>query len=239
MKTTLSSLSLTALLVTPALAFANSPLTANVTLASEYIYRGISQTNEKPALQAGLDWAGSDGWYVGLWGSNISWLADLAPGSSSSVEIDLYGGKKWTIGSTTLDLGLLQYYYPGSYSADWKALSGLKTPHTTEVYAALTYGPATFKLSYALTPLFGTPESRGSTYWDLTLAPELTAGITAVAHVGRQIVAGSGNADYTDWKLGFTTKVGAFDMGLYYVDTDIKGSKIADPRLLLTLGKSF
>lgn len=220
-------------------AAAQSAVTGNVALVSDYVYRGFSQTNEKVALQAGVDWTGADGWYVGLWGSNVSWLSDAAPGSSNSVELDLYGGKRWSMGDLAFDVGLLQYYYPGSYSAAWKAASGLKTPHTTEVYGAMGYGPATFKISYALTDLFGAPNSDGSQYYDLTVAPEVMPGVKLLAHVGRQVVRGTGNADYTDWKVGVSASYGGFDWGLYYVDTNVSGSKLADSRVVFSVVKTF
>src|ERR1043165_6505878 len=52
-------------------------LTANVGLFSEYIFRGISQTGGKPAVQGGFDWTHSSGFYFGTWASNISWLEDF------------------------------------------------------------------------------------------------------------------------------------------------------------------
>lgn len=56
-----------------------SPLTANVTLASQYRYRGLMQTNNKPAIQGGVDYALPNGFYVGNWNSSISWLGDSNP----------------------------------------------------------------------------------------------------------------------------------------------------------------
>ena len=67
-------------------------LSANVTLASEYLYRGIAQTRGKPALQGGVDYAHASGFYLGAWGSTITWIDDQTAGASAPVEIDLYGG---------------------------------------------------------------------------------------------------------------------------------------------------
>ena len=60
---------------------AEHTFTANVTLASEYIYRGIGQTNRKPAIQGGFDYSHSSGLYAGVWGSSISWLSDGRSGT--------------------------------------------------------------------------------------------------------------------------------------------------------------
>ena len=67
-------------------------LSANVTLASQYRYRGLMQTNNKPAIQGGFDLAHSSGLYLGNWNSSISWLGDSNSAVSAPVEMDFYGG---------------------------------------------------------------------------------------------------------------------------------------------------
>jgi len=98
-------------------AAAPSPFTGNFTLASEYLYRGIAQTRGKPAVQGGFDYAHPSGFYVGTWGSNISWLTD-AGASGASLELDVYGGYKGAINDDLgYDVGVLTYNYPGTYPA--------------------------------------------------------------------------------------------------------------------------
>src|SRR5665647_2991268 len=65
-------------------------VTANVGFVSNYLYRGISQTGAKPAIQGGFDYAHASGFYAGVWGSNISWVA----ASNASLELDTYFGFK-------------------------------------------------------------------------------------------------------------------------------------------------
>ncbi len=67
-------------------------LSANVTLASQYRYRGLMQTNNKPAIQGGFDFAHASGFYLGNWNSSISWLNDGNSEVSAPVEMDFYGG---------------------------------------------------------------------------------------------------------------------------------------------------
>ena len=62
-------------------------LKGNVTLASDYILRGLSQTDHQPALQGGFDWESPIGLYFGTWGSNVHF-----PELASSLELDFYGG---------------------------------------------------------------------------------------------------------------------------------------------------
>ena len=67
-----SSFALPALADTPPA----SPFSTNVTLTTNYLYRGISQTGGKPAVQGGFDYANANGLYIGAWGSSISWISD-------------------------------------------------------------------------------------------------------------------------------------------------------------------
>ena len=88
-------------------------LSYNLSVASEYRYRGISQTNSKPALQGGADYEFGHGFYVGAWASTISWTKDA--GGGGNVEVDLFGGYKKEIAKDLLlDVGLLSYVYPSN-----------------------------------------------------------------------------------------------------------------------------
>lgn len=235
-------------------AAAPSPFTGNFTIASEYLYRGIAQTRGKPAVQGGFDYAHPSGFYVGTWGSNISWLTD-AGASGASLELDIYGGYKGAISDDLgYDLGVLTYNYPGTYPA------GFTKPDTTEVYGALSWKWLSAKYSYSTTNLFGalTPtggKTTGSGYLDLTGSFDLGDGLGVVAHVGNQSVKGFSGASYTDWKLGVTKDVGLGTVGLALLGTDAKGScakgefycfvapaggySAGKSRALLTFGKTF
>ena len=209
----------------------DGPFTANVGLVSDYAYRGSSQTDERPALQGGFDYAHESGLYAGVWGSNVSWLSDASPNVSNSLELDLYGGYKGTAGAIGYDVGLLQYYYPGSYP------KGFNSPNTLEGYVGLSWEFLSFKYSYAFTDLFGYDKSDGSQYYDLGAAVDVGGGFTLAAHVGYSDI--KGQDDYTDWKLGVTKEFGGFNFGLHYVDTDVNNADLADERVILSIAKSF
>jgi uncharacterized protein (TIGR02001 family) len=236
---------------------ANPPthsLHANVSLASQYRYRGIAQTDGKPALQGGFDYAHSSGAYLGTWGSNVSWLADSNDDVSNSLELDVYGGYRGTWGAFGYDVGALRYLYPGSYPA------GFVSPHTTELYAAGTWRMFTLKYSHAVTNLFGVPDSEGAGYLDLGANVDVGRGFVLVAHVGHQrIPAGSqdglrirssDDCSYTDWKLGVAKAWAGLDWSLSYVDTNAKGGigecyrsarnrDLGDATVVLTVGRAF
>lgn len=200
--------------------------TGNVTLASEYLYRGIAQTNGKAALQGGFDYAHSSGLYVGTWGSTISWLSDVGPGISAPLELDIYGGYKNSFagGDWNYDVGVLTYYYPGSYPA------AFTKPDTTELYGALGWKFLTLKYSSVVSShIFGftTPsggKTRGSGYLDLAANYDLGNGWGINAHAGHQKIKDFSAASYTDLKLGVTKDVGIGTVGLYYSTTNAKGN---------------
>jgi uncharacterized protein (TIGR02001 family) len=220
----------------------------NIGLASQYIFRGLTQTGEEPALQGGVDYAHASGFYLGTWGSNISWLEDAGAYDNSSLEVDVYGGYASTFGDTGIDynVGLLQYLYPGSRN------SGVKTANTTEVYGSLGYKWVTGKVSVVVSDsAFGYDDGDGSWYAELNGdVPLGESGYSIIAHVGRQEFEGSGNDtfNYTDWKLGLTK---AWDNGVtvggYYTDTngsksdftDASGQNLAEDQFTVFVQKTF
>ena len=202
--------------------------TGNVTLASEYLYRGIAQTRGKPAIQGGFDYAHASGLYAGVWGSSISWIGDGVAGASANVEIDVYGGYKGTAGDLGYDLGVLTYNYPGT----GKTLGGtILDQDTTELYGALSWKFLTLKYSHSTTALFGwaktgttLDKTTGSGYLELNAAYDLGNGWGINGHVGHQKVNGYGDASYSDYKVGATKDLGFGTVGLAYSTTNAKDS---------------
>jgi uncharacterized protein (TIGR02001 family) len=201
--------------------------TGNVTLASEYLYRGIAQTRGKPAIQGGFDYAHSSGFYAGVWGSSISWIGDAIPGASANVEIDVYGGYKGAITSDLgYDLGVLTYNYPGT----GKTLNGtILDQNTTEVYGALSWKWLTVKYSRTTTALFGwakagttLDKTSGSGYLEFNAAYDLGEGWGINGHVGHQKVNGLSDASYSDYKVGVSKDLGFGTVGLGYSTTNAK-----------------
>jgi uncharacterized protein (TIGR02001 family) len=222
MRKSLFAVAVTAALTIPSLAMAAdapapSPFTGNVGFATEYLYRGIAQTAGKPALQGGFDYAHASGAYVGVWGSNISWLEN-AGGSGASLEVDIYGGYKGTMGGLGYDVGILTYNYPGSLPA------GATNPDTTELYGALTWSILTVKYSHGTSNLFGAANTKNSTYLELNAAYDLGDGWGLTGHVGHQKVKNLSAASYTDYKLGVTKDVGVGVVGLAVSTTNANDS---------------
>ena len=178
--------------------------TFNIGAVTDYRYRGISQSGLKPALSGGADYSNPNGIYLGVWASTIKWIKDDGKiagvnTGGTQVEIDLYGGYKGEIAKDlSYDVGGLYYLYP---SNDYAKIPGAANANTFELYGALTYGVFTAKYSHALTNTFGYGNSKGSYYVDLSAAFDLGNGFSLVPHVGRQDIARTSAASYTDYSL--------------------------------------
>lgn len=213
----------------------SSPITVTggVTLTSDYRFRGLTQTDEDPAVQGTLTVAHESGLYVGAFASNIDDEVSL-PGFGN-VEIDLYGGFAKTFDNGLgVDIGLLYYLY-----AD--AEENVNTDFF-EPYAAITYtiGPVATKLgaAYAWSGQAGLPNPLGEEgdsnfygYFDASVGIPTTP-VTLKGHVGYTDGSlGIYNLDpldhsYLDWSVGAEAVGGPFKVGVSYVDTDITNFSI-------------
>lgn len=201
-------------------------LTANVSLTSDYIFRGISQTGGDMAIQGGFDYAHSSGFHAGTWASNVGWIEDFQGYNSGNVEIDVYAGYGSDLGSTglTYDVGAIQYIYPGD-------AGGVTKGDTTELYGSLGWQWFTLKYSYYVSDeVFGFANADGSDYWDISASyPVGETGLTLGAHWGTFSFDNNPNQDYEDWKLSATYDMGKVSsmtsgvtLGVAYTDTNAK-----------------
>ncbi len=176
----------------------------NMTFVTNYVVRGLSQTNFTPALQGTLEYGHASGFYLGFFGSNVSWLADAwepaAPGVDSSVfggvtadviskslEIDLYGGyRNKFLDEIGYDVGIIGYYYPGKYTLDTVTYPGLSKPTTYEAYAGLSWKWITAKLWYTISDAaFMVGDARGTYYGNVAAnVPVGDTGFNLYGHVG-------------------------------------------------------
>ncbi len=199
---------------TPAAEPAASPLTFNISVTSNYKFRGQDQNQSKtrqfkPALQGGVDYAFDNGFYVGNWNSTINWTKYLPSGDNSRVEVDLYGGYKFKAGPLDMDVGALTYLYPSATGAN-----------TTELYVGAGFGPVTAKYSHTVSKgYFGigkefgpVDDGRGTGYLNVGLSQEVAPKLTLKASVGytnfKSSVNAAGLPNYMDYSVG-----AAYDLG--------------------------
>jgi uncharacterized protein (TIGR02001 family) len=207
-------------------------LTGNMGLYSQYVFRGLKQTDGDPALQGGFDYGHTSGFYAGTWASNISWLRDFgAYSAGASLEIDFYGGLKGPIGKSDFgyDVGMLYYYYPGT------VIPAGNKANTLEAYGALSYKWLSAKYSYSINNAFGLANSDGTWYLDLSAGIPLSDKLNLQLHYGMQEFDGNTgafdndtNASYKDWKIGLTYALPKdFTLGAFYTDTDMSAAQTA------------
>ena len=207
-------------------------VTSNVGITSNYIFRGIAQTSGNPAIQGGMDYAHSSGFYAGLWGSNVSWIADSGAVASGSVtlELDTYLGYKGAINDDmSYDVGAVRYNYLGDYVAQ----TNYAKADTAEVYAALTYKFLTAKYSYSVLNQFLTvTDAKGTNYLELNASYTIPdTSYTLSAHAGKQTYKGTGadaavaaNLDptVTDYKVAVAKDISGYVVTLSYTSTNAK-----------------
>ncbi|MDO8826935.1 TorF family putative porin [Methylophaga sp.] len=204
---------------------------ASVELASDYVWRGVSQTLNKPAISGSFDYEHASGFYAGTWASNVDFDDD------ASSEIDIYAGFAGEFGESGIgfDIGVLRYMYPGEATLNWN-----------EVVGSLSYSYFTFGVAHS-GDVFGTSET--GTYYSLGFDYDLPMDIGFSAGIGyydfNSSVTESGDPNsYRDYMVGISKEMIGLDFGLTYTSSDSDGKKIfgkryADDRLILTVGKTF
>ncbi len=116
-------------------ASAAAEFSANIGATSNYVWRGVSQTDDAAAVSGGLDYAHEAGFYAGTWASNVDFDDD------TTAEVDVYGGfSNELAGGLGYDVGVIYYWYPGANDdLDF-----------TEVYLNLSYGPVSGGVAYTV-----------------------------------------------------------------------------------------
>jgi len=233
----------------------------NVTVVSDYLFRGVSQTQAKPTAQANLDFTHASGFYVGAFGSGVS---HAAYNNGGGAELDLYGGYRAPLAEgSTLDVGVVTYWYPGAhYVASGKDIKY----HTQDAKLAWNNGAlnitgwvtlSKYWFGFTVDPFSGQRvDTRGSTYAEVNWNPELAPGLTLNLHGGRQLVRNLGMYNFYDLKAGVTKTAGnwAFAAAAVYnsghesrngtplwvfYNADGSGKYVAQKRLLLTVTRNF
>lgn len=215
-------------------------VSGGATLVTDYRYRGVSQTDRRPAVQASLTVAHESGPYASVWSSSI----DDYVANGSDQEIDLIAGYRRTFGATTIDAGVLYYYYPGS---------GGVNSDFVEPFASVSqaFGPVTAKASVAYAPKQNALTVGLGREDNLYVAGDLSAAIpnspiSLTAHLGHSsgpsyITIGKA---HTDWSLGASVTWKGLTAGIAYVDTDASfitpsGRNASKAGLVASLGASF
>ena len=223
-------------------------LSANVALTSDYIYRGISQTNEDVAIQGGFDYGYEPlGFYAGVWASSLEFNAGSS--DAASVEMDWYGGFSGAFSNgVAWDIGGLYYSYPGQNEDDSPAgdynfveaygslgYTFVEAPFEPTVAAFLAYSP----------DFYGEDDDglyvKGSL--DLSLPHDFGIAVElAHQNVDGDKTSGPDGYDYFHWRVGISKEIVGLTLDLSYYDSpdeDECGGDLCDERVVFTVSSSF
>ncbi|MEA2111350.1 MAG: TorF family putative porin [Campylobacterota bacterium] len=186
-------------------------VSANMALTSNYVWRGMTQTSNAPAIQGGVD-LDYNGLYLGVWGSNIDF--------ASSLELDVYAGYAGEISGFGYDVGICQYMYPNDTEAN----------NFAEAYLGLSYDFTGFGVGAKYYMGIETNEIDPTDAWEVSASAELPAGFGVEATYG----------DYDEvtpyYLVALTKSYGKFDFSVAYTDaTDLDDSD----NIVATVGTSF
>ena len=196
----------------------------NIGGTSDYVFRGISQNLEDPAVQGGVDLTYGL-FYLGAWASNVDFV-EGSPGANSgdaSIEVDIYAGIKPTLGMLTFDLGVIYYAYPGAHDAPNAELDYV------EIKGGVSAAIEKLTLGFAV---FYSPEYTAETGQTWTLEGSAAYALPDVwifspsvsALVGTTLFEDNSGLDYAYWNAGLTLGVEKFSFDFRYWDTDSNGA---------------
>ncbi len=186
-------------------ALAIEGLSANVGFTNNYLWRGLEQTNGKPAISGGIDYEIGAGFYAGTWVSNADWTAGM------TYELDIYGGYSATFNNLAYDIGFVHYAYPDS----------LNDVDFTELNANISY--SVFTLGYAVLANADGADFADDSYISLDGDFTFSTDLTVTLHIGAgtdEFYAGESFIDYgaSISKSGFTVAASKTDL----TNNDIK-----------------
>ena len=184
-------------------------LSANVGLSSNYLWRGVTQTDDAAAISGGIDYASETGFYAGTWASNVDF------GDDASYELDFYFGFGGDLGDSGVgyDVGYIYYAYPDSAESDSD-----NEYDFGEVYGSLSYSYFSVSASYGVNNDDGAEWADSALYISGDAAFEIADGLELGLHVGNYSFDDDyDDGDYTDYgvslsKNGFTFAVSDTDM---------------------------
>ena len=229
------------------------PFGGDVQFNSNFVARGISQSQGHPSVQGEIDYNPGDGVYGGMDGSSIDWINQLHPGDDVSLDADGWLGYRSYFGSAWItQIGLKRMQFPGHYVQQSPPVD---QPNFTEAFGSIAWKGLSAQLNYAVTNYAGTPDSKGTVYLSVSTSRPvgedwtLGAALGRVTQAGRDPVTNRSNSrfDYTDYKLSATYALGSgMSLTLAHTWTNadlniytIKGYAVAGHHTWLSLEKAF
>lgn len=197
---------------------------ANVSITSNYLYRGISQSAEGPALQGGFDYE-VDKFYAGAWASSVEW-------TDTSLEIDYYAGFTPSYENFNFDIGVIYYTYPDAPSDPKQNFVELYAGVSTTIEDLVEVG-----VSVAYSPEFY-GETGATFYPALDVSAPFAEIFSAGFHYGYQSFSDFDDASYSEYNFSVTASFEGFDFTVGYSDTSEEAGDENDS-IFVSIGRSF
>ena len=217
-------------------------LTGGVTATSDYVLRGVSQTDGGPALQASLAYQADRGWYAGAWVSTLNATRWYYPAGEADTELDVFAGVSRALAENwAIDAHAARYIYPddGAFlDYDYWELEAAVI-YRDSLRASIAWSPDASMVSQQ-----GLGKDRTALAYELGLRQTVLPWMAFTAGIGYFDLTDLFSAGYTYWNVGLTASVGGLtvDLGQYGSDArgrELFGSHLAGPRTVLTLGIGF
>lgn len=218
MKKSLLNIALSSLLATTTFtsvsASAVEGLSANVAATSNYLWRGVTQTDDAAAISGGIDYADDSGFYAGTWVSNVDF------GDDASYELDFYLGFSGEISEDVgFDVGYIYYAYPDSAEMD-----SSNEYNFGEIYGSLSYSYFSVTANYGVNNDDGAEFADSSLYLSGDAEFEVADGLTLALHVGSYDFDKDNGEDYVDYGISLSKE--GFTFGLSDTDMDNDDLKV-------------
>lgn len=211
-------------------------VSGSIGLATDYTFRGISQTQTEPALQGAIDLQHASGVYGGLFASNVDF-----PGADANIEIDWMAGYRFGLGPVNLDVGGVYYTYPGARSGLNLNYVELMVKGSYELPFATFLGAAAYSPDFQASSGTGIYLEAGA---DVKLPFEFVLGL----RLGHQWIEENpkfGVPDFLNWSIGISRDVFGFTLALTYTDTDLSkreclgGLNLCEARVIGSVTRKF
>ena len=188
---------------------------------TDYVYRGLTQTDGNAAIQGDVHYRGTRRWAVGVWASSV----DFDRPGSGSAEIDVYAGWDWTLDKDwDARIGVTHYFYPDDdlpLSYDYDEISGTLT-WQSRINATVSWSPDVTRRTAGSSRRPGgwLATHEQATSYELTASQPLPWHLSAVAGVGYYDLPNVLRADYVYWNAGLNFALGRAQVSLNYIGTD-------------------
>jgi uncharacterized protein (TIGR02001 family) len=220
-----------------------------VYLTTDYVFRGVSFTEEDPAIQGSFDYAHPSGFYAGVWGSNWDGF-----GTESELELDWYLGYANALGPVDYDMGALYYTFPGAEDAGVELDYFEPYLKLTHAFESIPLSP-TVGASYNFSPDYSGDDDNSHYVLgtlDLVLPEEIGLGF-GIAHLdveGDSLSGFQGGYSYTHYQVNVSKTIESFTFDLTYYDTSsdcedeyggpiLLNASVCTPGAVFTISRTF